>query len=191
MSFTPAVPAIDNNLQSIIQKRVTDSIRGNFAELIPDEAFAQMVASATDEFLNGARHHRFTIREVYLNASDPRNTTGKAGYARVEEPKENSTYSAVADPSTLPGMIYLELVKLATAGIKEILEKDERFKIQYDPDTGTQYIEIVNKIVGDNAAAFMRALMSNIVQWNVMQSVNSMRQSNGMPNYIPSVPPGF
>lgn len=43
-------------------------------------------------------------------------------------------------------------------------------------------------IVNGNAAAFMQALMNNVVQFSVGAAINSLRSSQGMGSYVPPPP---
>jgi hypothetical protein len=178
------------DLQNLLRDRLQAKIKHSFVELIPEELFTGMLDAAMDEFLNGPRSKRFKQSHQYLPASDERNTTGKAGYVYFEEPFVDEKYNVFADANTLPGMIYLELVAQAKANVKQVISNDPRFTQQYDPNTGDYITPIIEKVVGDNAVAFVQALMRNVVGYSVAASINNMRSDNGMGGYVPP-PPRF
>ncbi len=178
------------DLQNLLRDRLQAKIKHSFVELIPEELFSGMLDAAMDEFLNGPRSKRFKQDSVYLSADDARNTTGKSGYVSIEVPFVDDKYNVFADPNTLPGMIYLELVALAKANVKEVINKDPRFTQQYDANSGDYIMPIVNQIVGDNAVAFVQALMRNVVGYSIGAAINGIRNENGMGSYVPP-PPRF
>ncbi len=173
---------------SAIREKLSERLKTGFIELIPQETFDKMTDLAIDEFVNGAQHKRFKKASGYLDKDHPNNNTGVTGHVEYMVPIVD--YSPVNDSSTLPGMIYLELVKLAKDSIADTLSKDERFNSKYDADLSMCIIPILNKIVSDNAPVFMQALMNNVVQYSVAQSINNLRSSQGMGGYTPPVTPG-
>ena len=188
MSVPSTTPA--TGLHEILRERLQDKIKASFIELIPEELFNGMLDSAVDEFLHGPRRHRFRSRHEWLPADDVRNTTGKSGYCSFEEPFVDEKYNVYADPNTLPGMVYAELVGTAKSRVAEAVKAHPGLQQQPDADTGNLIVPIVSQIVGDNAAAFMRALMTGVVSWTVSQAVNNMRAGVNMPGYVPP-PPGL
>jgi hypothetical protein len=87
-------------------------------------------------------------------------------------------------------MIYLELVANAKANVKEIINKDPRFTQQYDANSGDYVTPIIDQIVGDNAVAFVQALMRNVVGYSIASAIQGIRNDNGMGGYVPP-PPRF
>ena len=171
-----------------VREKLSERLKTGFIELIPQEAFNTMTDLAIDEFVNGPKNERFIIDRVYLSVDDERNTTGSAGYVQIKKP--NDKYNPVSDSKTLPGMIYLELVKLAKENISKAVNEDKRFTSMYDVNVGNQVVPILNTIVKDNAAAFMQALMNNVVHFTLNSAINSLRNSQNMSTYIPPPPPG-
>ena len=192
MSVPSTATAAD--LQNLLRERLQAKIKTSFVELIPEELFDGMVDAATDEFLKGPRSKRFQQGHEWLRAEDPRNTTGKDGYCTFEKPIIDEKYNVYADTNTLPGMIYAELVARAREGLREALNADERFQQKWDPATQQMFLPIINQIVGDNAQAFMRALMGGILNSAMCNTINAIRSENQMPGgYMPppiTVPPG-
>jgi hypothetical protein len=177
-------------LQNLLRDRLQEKIKSSFIELIPEQLFNGMLDAATDEFLNGPRSKRFKTDHQYLSADDARNPTGKSGYVSFEKPTVDEKYNVYADTNTLPGMVYAEIVAMAKAKITELVAGDERFQQHWDCNTSNTVVPIIDKIVGDNAQAFMRAMMSQVVGWSVSQAINQMRSGNNMNSYVPP-PPGF
>jgi hypothetical protein len=177
-------------LQNLLRDRLQEKIKSSFIELIPEQLFNGMLDAATDEFLHGPRSKRFKTETQYLGRDDERNTTGQAGYASFEKPCIDEKYNVYADTNTLPGMVYAEIVAMAKAKVTELVAGDERFQQHWDCNTGNTVVPIIDKIVGDNAQAFMRAMMSQVVGWSVSQAINQMRSGNNMGSYVPP-PPGF
>jgi hypothetical protein len=191
MTLTAVYPTDANtSLQAAIRDKLADKIKTGFVELIPQEAFNGLLDAAVDEFLRGPRKHRFRTQHQYLSKDDARNTTGEPGYCTFEEPFTDPNYNVFADKNTLPGMIYLELVAIAQKAVPEGIAKDERFQQTWDADVQTMVVPILDKIVQDNAQAFMRAMIGGIVQHTMVQSINNMRNGNNMAPYCPP-PPGF
>ena len=190
MTSTAITGTTAADLQNLLRDRLQAKIKTSFIELIPEELFNGMLDAAMDEFLNGPRSKRFRADSVYMSADDERNTTGKSGYVTIEKPFIDDKYNVYADPNTLPGMIYLELVATAKANVKEIIGKDPRFTQQYDPNAGDYITPIIEQIIGDNAAAFIQALMRNVVGYSIASAVQSIRNENGMGGYVPP-PPRF
>lgn len=191
MTLTAVYPTDANtSLQAAIRDKLADKIKTGFVELIPQEAFNGLLDAAVDEFLRGPRKHRFRTQHQYLLKDDARNTTGEPGYCTFEEPFTDPNYNVFADKNTLPGMIYLELVAIAQKAVPEGIAKDERFQQTWDADVQTMVVPILDKIVQDNAQAFMRAMIGGIVQHTMVESINNMRNGNNMASYCPP-PPGF
>ena len=189
MTLTAVYPTDANtSLQAAIRDKLADKIKTGFVELIPQETFNGMLDAAVDEFLHGPRKHRFRTQHQYLSASDARNTTGQSGYCTFEEPFSNPSYNVFADKNTLPGMIYLELVGIAQKAVPESLAKDERFQQTWDSDVQAMVVPILNQIVQDNAQAFMRAMIGNIVNFTLAETINQMRAGNNMNSYYPPPP---
>jgi hypothetical protein len=180
----------NTSLQAAIRDKLADKIKTGFVELIPQEAFNGLLDAAVDEFLRGPRKHRSRTQHQYLSKDDARNTTGEPGYCTFEEPFTDPNYNVFADKNTLPGMIYLELVAIAQKAVPEGIAKDERFQQTWDADVQTMVVPILDKIVQDNAQAFMRAMIGGIVQHTMVQSINNMRNGNNMAPYCPP-PPGL
>ena len=183
------------DLQNVLRDRLQEKIRASFVDLIPEEAFNSMVDAATEEFLKGPRRYRFKTSHEWLPASDPRNTSGSSGYQTIEVPHTDEKYNVYADVNTLPGMIYAELVTKAREGLKEVIANDPRFQQTWDPSSGQMLLPIINQIVGDNAQAFMRALMGGILSSAMCNTINAIRTENQMPgSYVApmiTVPPGL
>ena len=179
------VPMYEDPVMSAVREKLSVKLRTGFVELIPQEVFDNMTTMAIDEFVNGPRSKRFKQTSNYLNADDHRNTTGKAGYVIFEHPIEG--YNPVSDPSTLPGMIYLEIVKLAKENIAKAISEDPKFASNYDNEVGNMVIPVIQDIVGNNTEAFVRSLMSNVVNYTMVNAVNALRSSQGMGNYIPQI----
>ena len=190
MTSTAITGTTAADLQNLLRDRLQARIKTSFVELIPEELFNGMLDAAMDEFLNGPRSKRFKSESVYMTKDDARNTTGTAGYVTIEKPFVDDKYNVYADPNTLPGMIYLELVAQAKANVKEVINKDPRFSQQFDPNSGDYVMPIINQIVGDNAVAFIQALMRNVVGYSVAAAINGIRNENGMGGYVPP-PPRF
>ena len=49
---------------------------------------------------------------------------------------------------------------------------------------------IIEQVVGDNAAAFIQALMRNVVGYSISAAIQGIRSDNGMGSYVPT-PPRF
>ena len=186
MSVPSTATAAD--LQNLLRDRLQAKIKTSFVELIPEELFNGMVDAATDEFLKGPRSKRFKTEHQYLSASDERNTTGRSGYVTFETPYTDEKYNVYADPNTLPGMIYAQLVAIAKDNLKAMLANDPMFKEEWDANAQQMVMPIVNQIVGDNALAFMRALMGNVVSSAMTGTMNAIRNDNGMGVYMPPPP---
>lgn len=184
LTNTPAEPS----LHDIMRVKLSERIKSGFMDLIPEETFNQMIDAAVDDFINGPRHKRFRSESVYVTGDDYRNTTGKACYIMVETAIPKNEYNRVRDNSTLPGMIYEEIVKMAKDAIGKAVSEDSRLQQVYNNDIGAMVTPVIEQIITDNAAAFMRGLVNNIVQYTVGSSVNQMRQGNGMNNYVPPAP---
>ena len=177
-------------VQEALKEKLSERLKVGFIELIPQEAFDAMTDAAIDEFLHGPRSKRFKSESVYMSKDDERNTTGQNGYVWVEKPFVDEKYNVFADPNTLPGMIYLELVAKVKENLKGIIDGDSRFSQQYDANSGDYVMPIINQIVGDNAVAFIQALMRNVVGYSVAAAINGIRNENGMGGYVPP-PPRF
>ena len=190
MTSTAILGGDSSALQTLLRDRLQEKIKTSFVDLIPEELFNGMLDAATDEFLNGPRSKRFKTDHQYLSAEDARNTTGKSGYVTFEKPCVDDKYNVYSDTNTLPGMVYAEIVAMAKAKVTDLVTNDERFQQHWDVNTGNTVVPIIDKIVGDNAQAFMRAMMSQVVGWSVSQAINQMRNGNNMGSYVPP-PPGF
>ena len=190
MTSTAITGTTAADLQNLLRDRLQAKIKHSFVELIPEELFNGMLDAAMDEFLHGPRSKRFKTTHEYLSANDERNTTGRSGYCTFETPYVDDKYNVYADPNTLPGMIYLELVASAKANVKEIISKDPRFVQQYDANSGDYITPIIEKIIGDNATAFIQALMRNVVGYSIASAIQGIRNDNGMGSYVPP-PPRF
>ena len=184
MSNVPSTTTA-SDLQNLLRDRLQAKIKTSFVELIPEELFNGMLDAAMDEFLNGPRSKRFRSESVYITKDDPRNTTGSAGYVTIEKPCVDEKYNVYADTNTLPGMVYAQLVVMAKDNLKTMLANDPRFKEEWDVNAQQIVMPIVNQIIGDNALAFMRALMGSVVSAAMMSTVNAIRNDNGMGGYMP------
>lgn len=182
-------PTPEDPIMAAIREKLSEKLKTGFVELIPKEVFDKMTDLAIDDFVNGSKSERLIREPVWMDASNPNNPTGKSGHFDVFKP--NPKYNVVMDKNTLPGMIYLEIVKLAKENISKAVNEDPQFKETYDQNVGHMIAPVIAKIVEDNAAAFTRGLMANIVNFTMISAVNGLRNSNGMGNYIPtvSVPP--
>ena len=175
----------DDPVMVAIREKLSQKVKTGFLELIPQEMFDNMADLAIDEFINGPRSKRFNKVRTFLQVDDERNKTGSAGYFIIEEPVKD--YNAVSDSSTLPGIIYLEIVKMAKENITKIFKEDPRFIAKYDSEVGDNIVPIINEIVGNNTEAFIRSLMTNIVNFTMVQAINQLRNSENMNSYIPPV----
>lgn len=179
-------PTIEDPIMVAIREKLSAKLKTGFVELIPKEVFDKMTDLAIDEFVHGSKLKRYVRVSEWMDITNPNNPTGKSGHIDVFKP--DPKYNVVMDGNTLPGMIYLEIVKLAKENISKTINEDPQFKETYDQNVGHMIAPVISKIVEDNAAAFTRGLMTNIVNYTMMSAVNSMRQSNGMGNYIPTIP---
>lgn len=175
----------DDPVMASIREKLSSRLKVGFIELIPEEIFTKMTDLAIDDFVNGPRNKRFKIESIWMGSDNPLNTTGKANYVKVETPTND--YNPVSDPTTLPGMIYLELVALAKVSISKTIKEDPRFKETYDQNISSTIIPILDEIVSNNTEAFVRSLMSNIVNFTMSSAINNLRNTQGMGNYIPPV----
>ena len=185
MTSTAITGTTAADLQNLLRDRLQAKIKHSFVELIPEELFNGMLDAAMDEFLHGPRSKRFKTTHEYLSANDERNTTGRSGYCTFETPYVDDKYNVYADPNTLPGMVYAQLVTMAKDNLKAMLANDPRFKEEWNMDTQQMVMPIINEIIGDNAQAFMRALMGGIVGAAMISTVNAIRNDNGMGSYCP------
>ena len=80
---------------------------------------------------------------------------------------------------------------IAKDNLKTMLANDPRFKEEWDANNQQVVLPIVNQIIGDNALAFMRALMGSVVSSAMMGTISAIRNDNGMGGYVPPPPRPF
>lgn len=162
------------SLHEMLQKRISERIRSNFVELLPQEAFDKMVDVAMDEFIHGPRAKRFFHEATYPDGfNNPP--------VMVEKPRapdrDGKLYNPVDDPDTLPGMIMAELRKTGREKLATIMQGPE-FQVIWN---GSEDVasETVKQMIGANAQMFVQAMFSGIVGRAVMEMGNNIR--NGRP----------
>lgn len=171
-------PAVVTDYQTLLQKKLSDKIKMGFIELIPEEQFDKMIVAAMDALTNGPRHKRFNNKSVWRNN----------GYVSEEVPIENNTYSVLADPDTIPGMVYAELKKSATNAVLE-LTKTEEYQGNWSVVNGMAIKGIVDGVfrdaIKDNASVFVEALIGNVIQTAMLNVFTTMRNNvqNGRSSY--------
>lgn len=175
--------ATQTNIQEVFRQRLQETIQENFIKLIPEEMFKQMLDKATDEFIHGPRNKRYNTSNVWMSASDPRNPTGVDGHVSFETPIKDCTYNPHNDPSTLPGMIFLELQQLARKQVSELVATDPQFAVSEEKVNGSTYSSMVvncmKDVVKDNAAVFMQSLIQRIIMQASFEIINNLRNQSG------------
>jgi hypothetical protein len=150
-----AKPVIDT-----LQAKVSEKIKSSFLELIPEETFDSMVASAMHEFVNGTA---WAKEKMQHKVWDP-----------VQGIQIWAPYNPTQDPDTLPGMIMGELKAEAKKRLIEIMSAPEYQNIW----KGSEQVagKAISDIVANNSEQFVAALFGELVGKVLTQVRINMQQ---------------
>ena len=164
--MTNTTLSTDTDYTSILQKRLSDKIKSNFIELIPEEQFDEMVKNAMDELVNGPKNKRFENKSVW------------DGNRYVNRPEPIFGYNVLLDNSTIPGMIYAELHSKAKKAVIEIMARPE-YSNAHSTEGFQDAIETgIAKVVTENPDVFMKSLISGIIRSAMANTLQALRSGN-------------
>ena len=160
---------------SVLQKRLSDRIKANFIEMIPEEEFDKMLARAMDDLMNGPHNKRYVSKSIYVTKDDPRNNTGRDTYIDTVTPELAKDYNVMLDKNTIPGMIYADLFAKASKSVAAVLEKPEWSNAWSDQSLQNNVEAGVSKIITENADVFMKSLMAGIIRTAMNNTLGVLR----------------
>jgi hypothetical protein len=134
---------------SVLQQRISDKIKANFIEMIPEEQFDTMMAKAMDALMNGSPVDR-----------------------------SRGHYNILLDINTVPGMIYADLHKRAKDAVVVVMARPE-YSDTFGNQEMQNHIETgIAKVVTENADTFMKTLVAGIIRSAMQQTVSTLRNGN-------------
>lgn len=144
------------------QQKIADSVRETVIGNLPDELISSITTTAIDEFINGKLSKRFDRHGNPI-----------------------SSYCAYNDSDTIKGMIWNEIVGETKKLLAAEFAKDEwRQKFTYESSIQHTVIDTIDNIIKNNAGTFVSALVSQIINTAVMQSINNIKSANSV-NFTP------
>jgi hypothetical protein len=131
-----------------VQEQIKNKIKGEFANLIPDEMWAQMVQSVVAEFTADQPHRDYN--------------------GRVDNSKP-------VTPSPMKKLIRDEIDAMAKAKLKA--EIDKLGASTWDGYGKQVASQAVSKLIDDHFPELLASVQAGMVEMAVMQAVNHMRNS--------------
>ena len=133
-------------------------------ELMPPEEMEKVLDSTLEAFIKGPISKRFKIEK---------------SYDKPDTIVPILTYDPTEDPTTLPGMILIEMRKKAKATIEAVLESEE-YSGKWNPKTcGKEIVDGVMKdIVKDNINDFVLGLFQQIMVGATNHTLQYMRNNS-------------